>query len=87
MNDFDKKYHIIDEPTPVNAPLSAKYKRFVKLVNYCEFCECINIIQHCRSFAYYTIQERLPVIITKIIDQISRDKDELAEIFGGEVTI
>lgn len=38
-----------------------------------------------RSFAYYTIQERLPIILTKIIDQITRDKDEIAESFEGEV--
>lgn len=31
-----------------------------------------------RSFAYYTIRERLPVILTQVIDQLSRDKDEIA---------
>lgn len=40
-----------------------------------------------RSFAYYTIQERLPIIVTKIIDQITRDKDEIAEAFKGEVNV
>lgn len=39
-----------------------------------------------KSFAYYTIQERLPIIITKIIDQMTRDKDELMEYFNGEQT-
>lgn len=38
-----------------------------------------------RSFAYYTIQERLPIILTKVIDQTTRDKDEIADIFKGEV--
>lgn len=31
-----------------------------------------------RSFAYYTILQRLPVILTQVIDQLSRDKNELA---------
>lgn len=44
-----------------------------------------NDVNHFRSFAYYTVQERLPIILTKIIDQTTRDKDELAEQFGGEV--
>lgn len=38
-----------------------------------------------RSFAYYTIQERLPIILTKVIDQTTRDKDEIADLFNGEV--
>lgn len=39
-----------------------------------------------RTFAYYTIRKRLPIILTKIIDQTTRDKDELANIFNGEET-
>lgn len=39
-----------------------------------------------RSFAYYTIQERLPIIITKILDQVTRDKDEIGGMFNGEET-
>lgn len=38
-----------------------------------------------RSFAYYTITERLPIIVTKIVDQTTRDKDVIAELFNGEV--
>lgn len=38
-----------------------------------------------RSFACYTIQQRLPTIITKIIDGVTRDKNELIELFGGDV--
>lgn len=40
-----------------------------------------------RTFAYYTIQHRLPIILTKIIDSITRDRDELASIFDGEVIL
>lgn len=29
MNESDEKHNILDEETPPNAPLSAKYKRFV----------------------------------------------------------
>ncbi|GAB0090165.1 Protein-glutamate O-methyltransferase [Sergentomyia squamirostris] len=35
-----------------------------------------------RSFAHFTIKDRLPVIITKIIDSLSRDKEEIVAIYG-----
>lgn len=35
-----------------------------------------------RSFAYITIKDRLPVILTKIIDTLSRNKENIAEIYG-----
>ncbi|CAD7089490.1 unnamed protein product [Hermetia illucens] len=35
-----------------------------------------------QSFAYYTLRERLPVILTQVVDNLSRDKDEIAEKFG-----
>uniref|UniRef100_T1JPB2 Sugar phosphate phosphatase n=1 Tax=Strigamia maritima TaxID=126957 RepID=T1JPB2_STRMM len=34
------------------------------------------------SFAYITLRDRIPVIITKIIDQLHRDKNETAITFG-----
>ncbi|KAM7342418.1 damage-control phosphatase ARMT1-like [Cochliomyia hominivorax] len=39
-----------------------------------------------RSFAYHTLRERLPVILTEIIDQLNRDKDEIAGLGNGEET-
>lgn len=65
MSELDKKYNIIDDVTPPNVPLSAKYKQ---------------------SFAYYTIQERLPIILTKLIDQLTRERDDLATQYEGERT-
>lgn len=38
-----------------------------------------------RSFAYYTIQERLPIILTKVIDYLSREKESIAEQYNGDV--
>ncbi|CAK9818765.1 Damage-control phosphatase ARMT1 [Anthophora plagiata] len=35
-----------------------------------------------RSFAYITIKDRLPVILTKIIDTLSRNKENIAEKYG-----
>lgn len=35
MIDLDQKYKIYDEKTPLNAPLSAKYKRWIE---FCLFC-------------------------------------------------
>lgn len=35
-----------------------------------------------RSFAYITIKDRLPVILTKIIDTLCRNKENIAEIYG-----
>ncbi|XP_043593471.1 damage-control phosphatase ARMT1-like [Bombus pyrosoma] len=39
-----------------------------------------------RSFAYITIKDRLPVILTKIIDTLSRNKENIAEIYGEDAT-
>lgn len=37
-----------------------------------------------RSFAYFTISERLPKILTAVIDQLSKDKDEIINNYGEE---
>lgn len=37
-----------------------------------------------KSFAYYTLRERLPVILTQVLDNLSRDKDEIAQQYGDE---
>lgn len=43
----------------------------------------ILIIDLCfRGFAFKTINQRLPVILTKIIDQLSRDKKEISESYN-----
>lgn len=34
MSDLDKKYNILDQPTPANAPLSAKFKRSRQSLHY-----------------------------------------------------
>lgn len=39
-----------------------------------------------RSFAYITIKDRLPVILTKIIDTLSRNKESIAEKYGENAT-
>ncbi|CAK9826417.1 Damage-control phosphatase ARMT1 [Anthophora retusa] len=39
-----------------------------------------------RSFAYITIKDRLPVILTKIIDTLSRNKENIAEKYGENAT-
>lgn len=64
MRDFDKKNNIIDEPTPSNVPLSAKFRKYVKknrakgseiiLIQklrdrFQEFC----ILCHARTYANY----------------------------------
>ncbi|XP_011500513.1 PREDICTED: UPF0364 protein C6orf211 homolog [Ceratosolen solmsi marchali] len=37
-----------------------------------------------RSFAYKTIKDRLPVIVTKIIDTLSRNKEDIAKANGTD---
>jgi len=37
-----------------------------------------------KSFAYATLKDRLPIIITKLIDHLSRDKVVIAEQYGSE---
>ncbi|XP_035728780.1 damage-control phosphatase ARMT1-like isoform X1 [Vespa mandarinia] len=39
-----------------------------------------------RSFAYVTLKDRLPIILTKIIDNFSRNKEQIAEKFGQNAT-
>lgn len=35
-----------------------------------------------RSFAYVTVRDRLPVTITKVIDHLVRDKEQIVKTFG-----
>ncbi|XP_076295735.1 damage-control phosphatase ARMT1 isoform X2 [Lasioglossum baleicum] len=39
-----------------------------------------------RSFAYITIKDRLPVILTKIVDTLSRNKEDIANLYGENVS-
>ncbi|XP_076749989.1 damage-control phosphatase ARMT1 isoform X2 [Xylocopa sonorina] len=39
-----------------------------------------------QSFAYITIKDRLPVILTKIIDTLSRNKENIAQKYGENAT-
>ncbi|XP_053685306.1 damage-control phosphatase ARMT1-like [Sabethes cyaneus] len=40
--------------------------------------------QYKHGFAFYTMKERLPVILTQVIDQLSKDKEQIVEHFGEE---
>lgn len=35
-----------------------------------------------RGFAFYTMKERLPIILTQVIDQLSKDKEQIVQHFG-----
>lgn len=35
-----------------------------------------------RSFAFKTVKDRLPIILTRLIDHLVRDKDYIAQNFG-----
>lgn len=52
------------------------------LRNLSTHCLLISSYVSYRSFAYITIKDRLPVILTKIIDTLSRNKENIAEIYG-----
>lgn len=41
--------------------------------------------QYKQGFAYHTVRERLPVILTQVIDQLSKDKETIVEHLGEEV--
>lgn len=36
-----------------------------------------------RSFAYYTVRERLPVILSSVLDQLTKDKELIVKEYGG----
>lgn len=38
--------------------------------------------QYKRSYAYYSLLNILPVVLTKVIDSLTKDKSELVEQFG-----
>uniref|UniRef100_A0A182PRM2 Sugar phosphate phosphatase n=1 Tax=Anopheles epiroticus TaxID=199890 RepID=A0A182PRM2_9DIPT len=40
--------------------------------------------QYKQGFGYYTMRERLPIILTQVIDQLSKDKEQIVANFGGE---
>lgn len=35
-----------------------------------------------RSFAYYTVKVRMPVILTQTIDSLVRSKEEIGKVYG-----
>lgn len=43
---------------------------------------CTSLSFLCRSFAYLTVKDRLPTILTKVIDTIHRNKDKFLEEYG-----
>lgn len=47
----------------------------------------LHFLSFIRSFAYYTISERLPVILTQVVDQLSKDKDAIVADIGNEVML
>lgn len=72
--------------------LSAKYKGFVtkfeiypyKITRSIKQWTCFSIadIQMNRTYAYYTVKDRMPVIVTRVIDSLCRNKAKLEGIYG-----
>uniref|UniRef100_A0A336M2J3 Sugar phosphate phosphatase n=1 Tax=Culicoides sonorensis TaxID=179676 RepID=A0A336M2J3_CULSO len=61
LEDYEKRFNLADEKTPVNEYLTAHYKK---------------------SLAYFTLHDRLPRIITEIIDNLARSKEQIVEARG-----
>lgn len=40
--------------------------------------------QYKQGFAFYTVKERLPIILTQVIDQLSKDKEQIVQHFGED---
>lgn len=40
--------------------------------------------QYKQGFAFYTMKERLPIILTQVIDQLSKDKEQIVQHFGED---
>ncbi len=49
-------------------------------------CQLMAVSCLCRSFAYLTVRDRLPTILTKVIDTIHRNKNKFFEEYG-EVSV
>ncbi|KAL1518126.1 hypothetical protein ABEB36_001798 [Hypothenemus hampei] len=39
-----------------------------------------------RSFAYHTVKNRMPIILTQLIDMLSRNKEMITQQFGGDAS-
>lgn len=81
MTDLDKRFNLVDEATPLNEFLSAHYKRYNLKLEIRFSIYTISPFSF-RGFAYFTIRDRLPVILTTIIDNLSRDKEILIAEYG-----
>lgn len=81
MSELDKKFNLVNEATPVGEYLSAHYKRFVfislssSVLTFNPFS--FHFTTPFRSFGHYTIKDRLPVILTRILDNLSRFKEQM----------
>lgn len=59
--------------------------KFCSRCTCCSVQECNNVVTlFCRSFAYLTVKDRLPTILTKVIDTIHRNKNTFFEEHGEE---
>lgn len=82
---MDKKFNLVDESTPIGEFLSAHYKRcnhylWIRMEN-------VELSLSFRSFAHFTIKERLPVILTRILDGLSRAKEQLVAERGEVISL
>lgn len=79
MSELDKKFNLVNEATPVGEYLSAHYKRFVfiSFILHTFNPFSFHFTTPFRSFGHYTIKDRLPVILTRILDNLSRFKEQM----------
>lgn len=42
---------------------------------------------YCRSYAYVSIKDRMPVILTKVIDTICQKKNEIIYVYGQVILL
>lgn len=77
-------YRVVDTPTPRYVMFSGRFKRFEKglLIIYYIFIACFIFFLYCRSNAYREVQEHLPVMVTQIIDNLSRNKEAIVKKYG-----
>lgn len=70
------------EPSKISRLLRTEFDAKYQIVNLQTPLNAFMSGHYKQSFAFFTLRSRLPVILTNVIDTLTRDKSELVAQFG-----